>query len=286
MDQERGYRTEGQESEGGVSNLVYTGNCREGFVRGLLVTRGVYIQWIRVEDWQEELLSLEFLGLESDGGGNSEVLEVGRMKAMSVSLMVKYKIYKERPGVEGVIFPPGVEVQSSWAGSTQVKIHKKKRRATGKLKKIPVKWKVRTKNMGKVSSEVCETSREKFNMDTKYSYSQVNTLLLLLPLLGMVNQGKWGGKVYNKLEVLVLGKNIVEVVRKLMAAMDNTKSMELSRMVLRREEQEVGCVSLLVLLSEAPQEATGGCNTTKWLRVSGLETIGFGGYNTSWKGSL
>ena len=169
------------------------------------------------------------------------------MKAMNMSLMVKYKI------------------------------HKKSRGATGKLTKIPVKWKVRTKNMGKVSSEVCETSREKFNMDTKYSYSQVNTLLLLLPLLGMVNQGKWGGKVYNKLEVLVLGKNIVEVVRKL---------IEFVKDGTQREKQEFGCVSLLVLLSEAPQEATGGCNTTKWLRVSGLETIGFGGYNTSWKGSL
>ena len=98
MDQERGYRTEGQESEGGVSNLVYTGNCREGFVEGLLVARGVYIQWVRVKDWQEELLSLEFLGLESDGGGNSEVFEVGRMKAMSVSLMVKYKIHKKSQG--------------------------------------------------------------------------------------------------------------------------------------------------------------------------------------------
>ena len=116
MDQERGYRTEGQESEGGVSNLVYTGNCREGFVRGLLVTRGVYIQWIRVEDWQEELLSLEFLGLESDEeGGNSAVLVVGSRKAMNMSLMVKYKI------------------------------HKKSRGATGKLTKIPLKWRVRTK---------------------------------------------------------------------------------------------------------------------------------------------
>ena len=82
MDQERGYRTEGQESEGGVSNLVYTGNCREGFVGGLLVARGVYIQWVRVQDWQEELLSLEFLGLESDRCGNSAVLEVGRIKAI------------------------------------------------------------------------------------------------------------------------------------------------------------------------------------------------------------
>ena len=97
------------------------------------------------------------------------------MKAMSVSLMVKYKT------------------------------HNKRRRATGKLKKIPVKWKVRNKNKGKVSSEVCETSREKSNMNTNYSYSQVNKLVSLLPLLGLINQGKWGGKVYNKLEVLASG---------------------------------------------------------------------------------
>ena len=55
-----------------------------------------------------------------------------------------------------------------------------------------------------------------------------------------------------------------------------------------KKSQEIMRCSFLVHLKvfEDSQEKTGGCTTTQWLRVSGLETIGFGGYNNSWKGSL
>ena len=79
------------------------------------------------------------------------------------------------------------------------------------------------------------------------------------------------GPVEDKVEMLE--DDVVNMVSPVLCEDDKSRSQKSSFLVHLK-------------VSEDSQEKTGGCTTTQWLRVSGLETIGFGGYNTSWKGSL